>query len=287
MSGLSANLPSVSSFAGHVDAREPQTARRLPVPFQVLRPSSTLPVLNVSSALSLIERTLPIQRRLMRQGDMVYGQGDSFGQIFVVNSGNLKLLSRDTDGRERITKFRFKGDWIGLDGLFSSHYGCDAICMDTCEVWSFTYAQLVYACEFNETLMDLLLRAMSHDLSAASDQMMMLCTLPTKARVAQFLCYWVEALRARQLRSDQITLRLSREEMGSHLGMTLESVSRSLCLLERRNLIQFIGKGRREICIPNVSELVKFIHGKEDDPAEADEPAFGASCPSDAVCAMN
>lgn len=285
MSGLTANLPSVSSFTGNVDLSD-RTAARKPVPFQVLRPTVTLQAPNVNSALSLIARCLPIQRRLMRQGDVVYGQGDSFGQIFVVNSGNLKLLSRDTDGRERITKFRFKGDWVGLDGLFSSHYGCDAVCMDTCEIWSFTYAQLVYACEFNETLMDLLLRAMSHDLSAARDQMTMLCTLPTKARVAQFLCYWVEALRSRQLRTDQITLRLSREEMGSHLGMTLESVSRSLCLLERRHLIHFMGKGRREICIPNVSELVKFIHGKDGDEAEGDERASDAANLADSMCVV-
>jgi hypothetical protein len=75
------------------------------------------------------------------------------------------------------------------------------------------------------------------DVLYGQGQMMTLCTLPTQARVAQFLCYWVQALEARQLRTDHITLRLSREEIGSHLGMTLESVSRSLSQLSKRDLV--------------------------------------------------
>lgn len=235
----------------------PGIHRTAPIPF--LRPASEEDRPAGLVALSLIERVLPIHRRLMRPGDKLFEQGVPVGQIFVVNSGCLKLLTREVDGRERITKFRFKGDWLGLDGLYGGHYRCDAICMDTGEAWGFTYAELLLACQGNPALLDTLLKTAAYELSAASGHMMTMCTLPTQARVAQFLCNWVDALKARQLRTDRITLRLSREEIGSHLGMTLESVSRSLSLLDRRGLLHFIGKGRREICIPDVAALLRFV----------------------------
>jgi len=71
------------------------------------------------------------------------------------------------------------------------------------------------------------------------------CTLPADARVADFLRYWVDSLARRGMRTDQITLRMTRAEIGNYLGMTLESVSRALSHLARCSLIEFVEKGRR------------------------------------------
>ena len=62
---------------------------------------------------------------------------------------------------------------------------------------------------------------------------MSVCTLPADARVADFLRYWAESLAKRGLRTDQITLRMTRAEIGNYLGMTLETVSRALSKLAR------------------------------------------------------
>jgi len=91
------------------------------------------------------------------------------------------------------------------------------------------------------------------------DSMMSLCTLPADARVAGFLRYWADALAQRGLRNDQITLHMTRAEIGNYLGMTLESVSRGLSRLARCDVIHFIEKGRRDICIPKVEALTSFI----------------------------
>ena len=73
--------------------------------------------------------------------------------------------------------------------------------------------------------------------------MLSLCTLPADARVADFLRYWADALAERGLRTDQITLRMTRAEIGNYLGMTLESVSRALSRLARGDVIRFHRKG--------------------------------------------
>src|SRR5690606_17791698 len=89
--------------------------------------------------------------------------------------------------------------------------------------------------------------------------MLALCTLPADARVAGFLRYWADALAERGLRTDQITLRMTRAEIGNYLGMTLETVSRAFSRLERGKVIRFREKGRRDIEIPELDALTAFI----------------------------
>jgi CRP/FNR family transcriptional regulator len=61
------------------------------------------------------------------------------------------------------------------------------------------------------------------------------------------------------MRSDQITLRMTRAEIGNFLGMTLETVSRALSKLARDEVIEFAEKGRRDIRIPDVDALSEFV----------------------------
>jgi CRP/FNR family transcriptional regulator len=88
---------------------------------------------------------------------------------------------------------------------------------------------------------------------------MSVCTLPADARVAEFLRRWAESMARRGMRHDQITLCMTRAEIGNYLGLTLESVSRALSRLARGGLIGFAEKGRRELRIPDVAALSRFV----------------------------
>jgi len=101
--------------------------------------------------------------------------------------------------------------------------------------------------------------AMSREIFRDRDSLMSVCTLPADARVADFLRCWAESLAKRGLRTDQITLRVTRAEIGNYLGMTLETVSRARSRLAKGELIQFAEKGRRDIRIPEVDALSAFV----------------------------
>jgi CRP/FNR family transcriptional regulator len=109
--------------------------------------------------------------------------------------------------------------------------------------------------------MALLHQAMSDAMARDRQSLMSLCTLTADARVAEFLRHWTESLGRTGLRTDQIILRMTRAEIGSYLGMTLESVSRALTRLARQRLIDFAEKGRREVRIPDVAALAAFVQG--------------------------
>jgi len=126
-------------------------------------------------------------------------------------------------------------------------------------VWVVPYDALLAACASERGLLTVLHEAMSREIGRDRDSLMSVCTLTADARVADFLRYLAESLAKGGLRNDQITLRMTRAEIGNYLGMTLESVSRALSRLARCELIRFMEKGRRDIHIPEVDGLAEFV----------------------------
>jgi len=212
-----------------------------------------------ADALEMLGAELAPQRRVVHAGEVIYQAGESFGKLYILNSGFCKIVNLSPDGREQVVGLKFRGDWLGFDGIANDQYSCDAVAMDTGEVWVVRYDALLAACTRRPALLGLLHEAMSREISRDRESLMSVCTLPADARVADFLRYWVDSLARRGMRTDQITLRMTRAEIGNYLGMTLESVSRALSHLARCSLIEFVEKGRREVRIPCIEALADFV----------------------------
>ena len=215
--------------------------------------------LQIARTLELLQATLAPQRRVVRAGDTIYQSGENFDCLYVLNSGFFKIVNLNADGREQVVSLKFRGDWIGFDGIDGGRYSCDAVAMDTGEVWVIRYDALLAACAAKPALLKLLHEAMSREISHDRDALMSVCTLPADARVAEFLRHWVESLAKRGMRTDEISLRMTRAEIGNYLGMTLETVSRALSKLARDKIIGFAEKGRREVRIPDLQALTRFV----------------------------
>jgi len=213
----------------------------------------------IGETLALLQGEVPIVRRVLHAGECVYQSGERFDCLHVVHAGFFKTVNQSADGREQTVGLHFKGDWLGFDGIADGHFGCDAVAMDTGEVWTIRYDALLQSCSRTPTLMATVHGAMSRELARDRGSKMSLCTLPADARVAEFLRYWADALEERGLRSDQITLRMTRAEIGNYLGMKLETVSRALSRLARDKVIGFSEKGRRDLQIPDVAALSAFV----------------------------
>ena len=207
---------------------------------------------------SLREQMNPV-RRVVHAGEAIFQAGERFASLYVVHAGLFKMINISADGREQVVGFKFRGDWIGFDGIAEARHKSDAVAMDTSEVWVLPYEQLMVRSAEQPALLGELHAAMSREIVHDRDSMMALCTLPADARVADFLRYWAESLAIRGMRTDEIALRLTRAEIGNYLGMTLESVSRALSKLVRAGVIDFCSKGRRDLQIPDVDALGRFV----------------------------
>ena len=212
-----------------------------------------------SDTLKLLAEQLQPLRRVVHTGDVIYQAGERFGNLYILNSGFFKIVNLSADGREQVVGLKFRGDWLGFDGIACGRYACDAVAMDTGEVWVVPYESLLATCIAHPFLLQVLHTAMSREIAHDRDSLMSVCTLPADARVADFLRYWAESLADRGMRTDEIALRMTRAEIGNYLGMTLESVSRALSRLARDKVIGFATKGRRDVQIPDVGALSAFV----------------------------
>ena len=213
----------------------------------------------IVDTLGLLNDALAPERRVVHAGDAIYQAGERFGKLHILNSGFVKIVGMSADGREQVVGLKFRGDWLGFDGIANGEYTCDAIAMDTGEIWLLRYDALLAACVRQPLLLTVLHGAMSREIGRDRESLMSVCTLPADARVAEFLRHWAGSLSRCGLRTDQITLRMTRAEIGNYLGMTLETVSRALSRLARARLIHFAEKGRRDISIPEVDALADFV----------------------------
>ncbi len=245
---------------------DPYTGPQRSTASDVVPPSSQAPGVNamtsiaqrIADSLKLLESTLKPARRIVHAGDVLYRTGERFEHLYVLNLGCFKLVSVTEDGHEQVVGLKFRGDWLGFGGIATGTYACDAIAMDTAEVWAIRYDALLRACAEHPSLMALLHEAMSAEIMRDREAKTALCTLPADARVATFLHDWAASLAVRGLRTDQISLRLTRAEIGNYLGLTLETVSRVLSKLAKSRLIVFNGKSRRDICIPDFEALAAY-----------------------------
>ena len=240
-----------------------------PVP-QMPIPVSLNPVNSVSSRLAetsnwradlieLVERRVPFSRTRLHAGDLVQAAGGRFDCLKVVKLGACKSVNLSADGRERVVGLHFKGDWIGFDNIAKTSCTNDVYAIDTSEVWSVGYESLLDATANSPTLVRALHLAMSCQLAQANERQLALGGLGADARVADFVRSLAESQAALDLRWDQINLRMSRAEIGSYLGLTLETVSRALSRLARCGLIGVEKNRLRHIGVPSILALVDYI----------------------------
>jgi len=208
---------------------------------------------------ALIERLVPFTRRTVHSGDCVQRAGDAFTGLSIVNAGVFKSLSRSTEGLERVACLHFKGDWIGFDAIGAGRCPCDVVALETGEVWHVGYGALLDSAAAVPALMHAVHSAMSVQAASDREWRLALTGLSADARVANFVRFWVVSQGERGLRTDQTVLLLSRSEIGSYLGLTIESVSRAFCRLARLGLIRFDGTGRRQLSILSLEALVDFV----------------------------
>lgn len=180
--------------------------------------------------------------RAVRRGEALYRAGDSFDNLYAVRSGSLKTVMAHRDGREQVTGLRLAGDPLGLDGISADNHTCSAVALEDSSVCIVPYAALKHFCRETIAMQDRLHRLMSEQLYRESAQMMVLGSLSADERVAAFLLDVSERNGQRGYSHAEFNLRMTRDDMGSYLGMTLETVSRTLSRFQKRGLIETQGK---------------------------------------------
>ena len=152
---------------------------------------------SIADTLALLNEVFAPQRRMVHAGDVIYQGGERFGNLYVLNSGFFKIVNLAADGREQVVGLKFRGDWLGFDGIAGGRYtlrrgghghrrGLGAALRGAARRPAPRSPRCCSAMH----------EAMSREIARDRDSLMSVCTLPADARVADFLRYWAESLRA-------------------------------------------------------------------------------------------
>ena len=176
-------------------------------------------------------------RRRVKRGESLYRSGDAFGSIYAVRSGFFKSGVILEDGRDQVTGFHMPGEILGLDGIGTERHTCGATALEDSEVCVIPFARLEEVSREVRTLQHQFHKVMSREIVRDQGVMMLLGTMRAEERLAAFLLNLSQRFVARGYSPAEFHLRMTREEIGSYLGLKLETVSRVFSRFHEARLV--------------------------------------------------
>jgi CRP/FNR family transcriptional regulator len=180
--------------------------------------------------------------RMVKRGDVLYRANDIFESLYAVQAGSFKTVIMHRDGREHVTGFHLPGDALGLGGVCTKRYRCDAIAIEDSSVRIIPFQLLEILCREVKVIQHHVHRMMSGEIVRESGLMLLLGTMSAEERVAAFLLNMSGRLKARGYSSTEFNLPMTRKDMASYLGMKFETVSRMFAKLQKNKLVNTHGK---------------------------------------------
>jgi CRP/FNR family nitrogen fixation transcriptional regulator len=208
------------------------------------QPAALVSVFGESTALCAIGTVA-----LFARNSTIFSEGDDANYAYKVVSGGVRLFKIMPDGRRQIAEFALPGDYFGIAWLAQHALTAEAICDTTAICYS--RARLERLGDEDRAVRAELYSTLRHDLWAAQNHLVILGRQNARERVASFLVQLTE----RKATVDRMVLRIpmSRQDIADYLGLTIETVCRTLSALKRERLIAI--PSRRTIIICNLEAL--------------------------------
>jgi CRP/FNR family transcriptional regulator, anaerobic regulatory protein len=177
-------------------------------------------------------------RRKIKRGAILFRNGEPFQSLFAIRTGFFKTCVTAEDGRDQVTGFQMAGEIIGLDGIVNDHHTCDAVALEDAEVCVMPFDRIGDLSREVNALQHHVHRIMSREIVREHGVMLLLGSMRAEERLAAFLLNLVQRLHARGFSRSELVLRMTREEIGSYLGLKLETVSRTFSKFVEDGIIE-------------------------------------------------
>jgi CRP/FNR family transcriptional regulator len=200
---------------------------------------------------------LVTQRRSIKRGSALFHNGEAFSALYAVRTGFFKTSLTTEDGRDQVTGFQMAGEIIGLDGIVNEQHTCDAIALEDAEVCVMPFDRIEDISREVGALQKHVHRIMSREIVREHGVMLLLGSMRAEERLAAFLLNLVQRLQARGFSRSELILRMTREEIGSYLGMKLETVSRTFSKFADEGIIEV---NQRHIHIQDSEALKRLVN---------------------------
>jgi len=195
--------------------------------------------------------------RKVKKGAFLFSEGQAFGELFAVRSGSFKSNVSFQSGRDQVLGFHLPGDFLGLQGIATQRHACEVQALEDSEVCAMPYEHVETLSRELPAVQHMFYQVMSSEILHKSQAIIMLGSLSGEGRVAAFLLALLARLKARGFSGTEMEPRMSRQEIGSYLGLKLETVSRVFSKLASRGLISVHQRRVRALPPEEMADLAK------------------------------
>lgn len=185
------------------------------------------------------------KRRKLKRRESLFRNGDRFTSLYAIRTGIFKTRVTTKDGRDQVTGFQMAGEIIGLDGIVNDYHTCDAVALEDAEVCVMPFDLIESLSREVTALQRHVHQIMSREIVREHGVMLLLGSMRAEERLAVFLLNLVGRLHARGFSKSELVLRMTREEIGSYLGLKLETVSRTLSKFMEEGLVEVHNRNLR------------------------------------------
>lgn len=198
-------------------------------------------------------------RRTIKRGTTLFRNGEKFTSLYAIRTGFFKTCVASEDGRDQVTGFQMAGEVIGLDGIVNDHHTCDAIALEDAEVCVMPFDRIEELSREVNALQRHVHKILSREIVREHGVMLLLGSMRAEERLATFLLNLVQRLHARGFSKSEFVLRMTREEIGSFLGLKLETVSRTFSKFSDDGIVEV---KQRHVRILNMDALRDLVTPK-------------------------
>lgn len=194
----------------------------------------------------------------VKKGAALYHAGDPLRSLYAVRFGFFKTTISSQDGRDQLTGFQMSGELLGCDAISDNRHVCDAIALEDSEVCPIRFTHLEQLSRELPSLQHNLNRVLSKEIVRDHEMLLLLGNLNAEERMAAFLLNLSGRMNSRGYSSTAFVLRMTREDIGSYLGLRLETICRAIANLRNLNIVSISG---RQVEILDLHRLQALIHG--------------------------
>lgn len=199
------------------------------------------------------------RRRRLKRDESLYKRNDSFRNLYAIRFGHVKTYQVNAAGVSQITGFHMAGELLGMDAISGAHH-CDAVALEDSEVCEIPFGRLEELFSEVPVLLRHFHRTMSQEIMREQNVMLLLGNMRAEQRFAAFLDNLASRYAMRGYASTSLQLRMSREEIGNYLGLTIESISRLLSRFKSHGLLKV---DKREITLLDPAKLKSLAAGTD------------------------
>jgi len=196
-------------------------------------------------------------RRKVKRGATLFRNGEKFSSLYAIRTGFFKTCVASEDGRDQVTGFQMAGEIVGLDGIVNDHHTCDAVALEDAEVCVMPFDRIEELSREVNALQRHVHKIMSREIVRENGVMLLLGSMRAEERLAAFLLNLVQRLHARGFSQSELILRMTREEIGSYLGLKLETVSRTFSKFVEDGIVEV---KQRHVRIMNTDALKDIVN---------------------------